>query len=57
VHPPPPQPERLVIYTAIFPEYFQRFTVTLKNYLIKILLPQTHSAVCRSINKNKKTLR
>jgi hypothetical protein len=22
----------------------------------KILLPQTHSAVCRSINKNKKTL-
>jgi hypothetical protein len=36
---------------AIFPEHFQSFTVALKTFLLLILLPQTDSAVCRSINK------
>jgi hypothetical protein len=41
---------------AIFPEHFQSFTLTLKNYFFeKILLPQNLSAVCQIINKNKKT--
>ncbi len=35
---------------AIFPEHFQSFTVTLKNYFF-----EQFSAVCRSINNNKKT--
>jgi hypothetical protein len=41
---------------AIFPEHFQSFTVTLKNYYFdKFFGPQTVPAVCQSINRNKKT--
>ncbi len=49
------QNHNLYRVAAIFPEHFQTFTVALKIFFFyQFFFPQTVSAVCWSINKNKK---